>query len=118
MKRHVVCHSEELPPGEMRSFSLGRRTLVIVRTLEGEYYAIGGTCPHQGAALSMGQVEKMWISDEVGQARSSEDRIVVVCPWHNFEFDLKTGRNPCDPERLRVQTYRIEEDEGEIVVYA
>lgn len=118
MKRHVVCRRDELSPGEMKSVNLGRRTIAVVRTVDGRYYAIGGTCPHQGASLSLGKVEKMWVSDEVGQARSSDERSVLVCPWHNFEFDLETGRNPCDPERLRVQTYEIEETGTDIAVYA
>ncbi|MBV9454828.1 MAG: hypothetical protein JOZ19_12045 [Rubrobacter sp.] len=38
-----------------------------------------------------GKVETMWISHGVGDYQTSESRCVIVCPWHNFEFDLDTG---------------------------
>lgn len=117
MKPHVVCRRDELTPGQLRSFSIGRRRIGVVRTDEDTYYAIGDTCPHQGATLSLGRVERMWISDEIGEAHESTEQSVVVCPWHNFEFDLETGCNPCDPERLRIQTYEVEVDGENIVVY-
>lgn len=118
MKPHVICTRQELTPGQLRSFSIGRQRIGVVRTEDDTFYAIGDTCPHQGATLSLGKVERMWISDQVGEAHASRDRSVVVCPWHNFEFDLESGRNPCDPERLRIQTYRVELQGDDVVVYA
>jgi nitrite reductase/ring-hydroxylating ferredoxin subunit len=41
------------------------------------FYAMGDKCPHMGASLSMGRL--------VG------DR--VQCSWHEWTFDLETGRN-------------------------
>jgi nitrite reductase/ring-hydroxylating ferredoxin subunit len=42
---------------------------------------------------------------------------VVVCPWHNFEFDLESGLSLCEPRRMRVTTYRVILESDEIVVY-
>ena len=47
-----------------------------------------------------------------------EEKCVIICPWHNFEFDLDTGRSSCEPDRLRIATYRAELEEDEVVVYA
>ena len=58
----------------------------------------------------------MWVSDEVGHYRRSE-RCVVVCPWHNFEFDVDTGLSLCEPGRMRVKTYRVNLESDEVVVY-
>ena len=49
--------------------------------------------------------------------RPSEERCVVVCPWHDFEFDLETGLSPCEPDRLRIKTYRAKLEMGKVVVY-
>jgi nitrite reductase/ring-hydroxylating ferredoxin subunit len=68
------------------------------------------------ASLARGKVEKMWVSDEVGHYQRSE-RCVVVCPWHNFEFDVDTGHSLCEPGRMRVKTYRVDLESGEVVVY-
>lgn len=69
------------------------------------------------ANLSDGRVEKMWVSGKVGDVRESRERCVIVCPWHDFEFDLDTGLSPCEPERLRVKTYPAALEDGEVVVY-
>lgn len=56
--------------------------------------------------------------NEVGRPRAVEEKCVIICPWHNFEFDLDTGRSPCEPDRLRIATYWAELEEDEVVVYA
>ena len=38
---------------------------------------------------------------------------MLRCPWHQYEYDLETGRCLADPERLRVRTYRVVEEELE-----
>lgn len=59
----------------------------------------------------------MWTAGGVGELRASEERCVVVCPWHNFEFNLDTGLSPCEPGRLKIKTYGAELERGEIVGY-
>lgn len=115
-ERYVVCKRDELKPGDMRAFRAGKRRLAIMCTKESSYRAISDTCPHEGASLSKGKVEKMWISDEVGEYRTDEERVVAVCPWHNFEFDVDTG-HAYAPQRLRVKTYKAGLEGEEVVVY-
>ncbi len=116
-QRHVVRGGEDLRPGEMRSVKVGGRRLAVVCLEDGEYRAVADTCPHEMASLAAGKVEKMWVSEGVGDVRESRERCVIVCPWHNFEFDLDTGLSPCEPERLRVKTYPARLENGEVVVY-
>jgi nitrite reductase/ring-hydroxylating ferredoxin subunit len=117
MKRETLCRQTELQPGEMRQFQIGRRGILLVRDASGDYYAVASECAHQSAPLVNGKVERMWIGDTVGESRPDDQRTVVVCPWHNYEFDIATGRSPCDPERLRIQTYRIELESDDVVVH-
>lgn len=115
-QRHIVCRRDELNPGEILSVTVGRRRLAVACIEEGVYRAMSDTCPHEGASLSKGTVERMWISDEVGQYLCSEEHAVVVCPWHNFEFDVETGCAYA-PGRLRVKTYEAGLEGEEVVVY-
>lgn len=118
-RRYVVCSREDLAPGETRTFRAGSRILAVVCLEEGSYRAVTGTCPHEAASLAKGKVEKMWTSETTGEHRSSE-RCVIVCPWHNFEFDLDTGLSPCEPRRkdMSLRTYRAALEGDEVVVYA
>ncbi|XP_071115870.1 uncharacterized protein [Haliotis cracherodii] len=48
---------------------------------EGKLYAMGAWCSHMGGPLFQGQIE-----DYNGKCH-------VMCPWHAYMFDLKTGKN-------------------------
>jgi 3-phenylpropionate/trans-cinnamate dioxygenase ferredoxin subunit len=32
---------------------------------------------------------------------------VIKCPWHGWEFDLRTGRSVFNPHRVRVRAYDV-----------
>ena len=117
MERHVVCRQDELKPGEMRRVEAGRKSVALVCLEDGSYRAILETCPHEGGPLSRGKAEKMWVSDEAREHRPGE-KDVVVCPWHNFEYDLETGLSITEPDRLRTRTFEAQVEDGQVVVYA
>lgn len=58
----------------------------------------------------------MIVSDEPGCYRIEAGRDVLRCPWHAYEYDLDTGRSPSDPERVRVKSYAISVESGEVLV--
>ena len=41
---------------------------------------------------------------------------IIKCPWHQWEFDIKTGQALYDP-KLRVRTYRVEVEDEQVVLY-
>lgn len=118
-ERHVLCGLDEIPPGTVGGFRAGRRKVALARLDDGSCRLVADTCPHQAAKLSLGSIERMWVSDTPGTHHQSESRNVLLCPWHSFEFDLETGGDPCVPGRpdLRLKTYRVEVESGEVVVY-
>ena len=63
--------------GEAKEFTLGEK-VVCIANLGGEYSALDNVCAHQGGPLGMGVVLD-------GK---------VVCPWHGFEYNIKTGVHP------------------------
>ena len=117
MQRHIVCKKAELGPGNTRAVTVGGRRIAVACLEDGSYRAVADTCPHEMASLARGKVENMWVSDGVGQHQIAENKRVIVCPWHNFEFDLDTGLSPCEPDRLRIATYRVSLESDEVVVY-
>ena len=51
------------------------------------YYCMEATCPHLGAPLEGASLET--VQDE---EQELED-MVVVCPWHQYDFSLRTGES-------------------------
>jgi nitrite reductase/ring-hydroxylating ferredoxin subunit len=43
------------------------------------------------------------------------DGRVLACPWHQWEFDLKTGRALFDPS-VRARTYPVVVEDGNIYI--
>lgn len=118
-RRHVLCGVDDLPPGSVDGFRVGGRRIAAARLDDGTFRAVADTCPHQAARMSLGCIERMWVSDTPGTHRQAKNRNVLLCPWHGFEFDLETGGDPCVPGRpdLRLKTYRVEVEVDEVVVY-
>jgi nitrite reductase/ring-hydroxylating ferredoxin subunit len=104
MERHVVAKVAELPPGSRRLVTIRGRE-VVVFNVEGEYFALLDRCPHQGGPLSRGKLTGLVEASAPGEIHYSRRGEILRCPWHGWEFDLRTGRSWCDPVRLRVKNY-------------
>src|SRR5438874_5826973 len=94
----TVCRVGDLPAGESRTVELGGKLIAVFR--EGDqYFAIDDVCPHMGASLSGGYVEKG----------------IVTCPWHAWRFRLADGAWADNP-RIKIGCYpvRVEGDEVQV----
>jgi len=92
-----VCQADDVPVGSGRSFSLDGRTIALFHTESG-FYAVDNSCPHRGGPLADGDLS----CDE------------IVCPWHFWIFDLKTGRH-ADP-RIRLVTHGVQQQGQRVLV--
>ncbi|MBI5379641.1 MAG: Rieske 2Fe-2S domain-containing protein [Nitrospirae bacterium] len=84
-----VMQKEDLSPGEGKTVMVNGRSVAIFN-VEGAYYAIDNTCAHRGGPLGEGDLE--------GD--------IVTCPWHYWEYNVKTGVSPINPD-VRLQTYPV-----------
>lgn len=106
MARHVVGPVKEIPPGTSKIVTVGRRSIGVFN-IKGEFFAIRNTCPHQFAPLCLGEVTGMVTSTGPGEMSYSRDGEIIRCPWHGWEFDIKTGRSIFNPHRVRVKSYEV-----------
>jgi 3-phenylpropionate/trans-cinnamate dioxygenase ferredoxin subunit len=104
MERFVVARADEIAPGERKLVSVRGRD-VVVFNVEGEYFALLDRCPHQGGSLCRGKLVGLVESDEPGSYRYHRAGEIIRCPWHGWEFDLRTGKSWCDPARTWVKSY-------------
>jgi nitrite reductase/ring-hydroxylating ferredoxin subunit len=84
-----VASTGEIPPGAGRLVEVAGEGVALFN-FNGEYHAISDMCPHRGASLADGFL----------------DGDKVFCPWHCFDFSLKTGECEMVPS-LRVRTYDV-----------
>lgn len=112
MTEHVVCKLQDIPVGEARRFMIGPRAIAIFN-VQGELNAIADRCPHEGASLCKGKIAALVMSDGPGDYRLEREGELVRCPWHGWEFDIKTGKSYCDPTRMKVRTFDVQVKPGE-----
>jgi len=89
----------EIPHGGSKVVEIKEHTVAIFN-IGGTLYAIDNTCPHQGGPLGEGYLE---------------ENGVVSCPWHAWNFDIRTGISPVDPE-VRVACHKVSVENGDIIV--
>jgi nitrite reductase/ring-hydroxylating ferredoxin subunit len=116
--RQFVCALDELPPGAMKLVNVGKFG-VGVYNVRGSLHAIVNYCSHEGAPLCLGFVRGTTEHDpdRPDRLRMVRDGQIIRCPWHQWEFDITTGRNVADPQR-RVRTYEVDVADGEVYLTA
>ncbi len=89
---------DKIPMGQGHCFIIDNQEISVFRSRAGKLFALQNRCPHRNAPLCDGII----------------DHQHVVCPFHGHKFDLKTGKG-LDADEA-VQTFRVVEHEGEIMV--
>ena len=106
MAKHVVAPANEIAPGGRKLVEVRGRPVVIFN-VKGEFFAMSDRCPHQGGPLSKGNLTGLVSSSAPGEYCYSRQGEVIRCPWHSWEYDLRTGKSWCDPARLRLRQFPV-----------
>ncbi|MCP9451898.1 MAG: Rieske 2Fe-2S domain-containing protein [Nitrospira sp.] len=70
-----VARVDELRPGQSKVVVVNSRAIALFN-VDGQYYAIHNSCPHEGGPLAEGRLKGF----------------VVSCPWHDLAFDVRNGQ--------------------------
>jgi nitrite reductase/ring-hydroxylating ferredoxin subunit len=106
MASHVVAGVGEIPPGGRKIVEIAGRSIGVFN-VNGEYFALRNRCPHQGGPLCAGRLAGGVDSPRPGEYECVRDGEILRCPWHGWEFDLRTGQSWFDPTGTRVRTYPV-----------
>ena len=55
----------------------------------------------------MGDVKGTALPSRPGEYRWEREGEILRCPWHSWEFDIKTGRSTFNPHKMRVRSYEV-----------
>ncbi len=93
-----VATTKEIAKNTAKACEIGDHQIAVFR-LGDEYCAINNLCPHRGGPLAEGDL----------------NGTLVTCPWHNWEFDVKTGASPVNPA-VSVKTYPCQVSGDDVLV--
>lgn len=70
-----LANKEDVPLGKSLTVHLNDGRQIVLFNSSGEIYALENICPHMGGPLGEGEF----------------DNCLVTCPWHGWQFNVKTG---------------------------
>lgn len=92
----------------------GTREIGIVRRANGTVDAVRNWCPHKGAPICKGPLTGTMLPGAPGTLTWARDGEILRCPWHGFEFEVKTGARPYSDSRMRLRVYPATIIDGQI----
>lgn len=99
MSRWVdVTSSHQIPPGEVKAFQVEDHRVCIAHLEGGHYFAVQDRCPHHGVSLG-----------DLGSLEEGE----IVCGWHRWRFDPRTGACPISAAAT-LRCYPLKEEAGHL----
>ena len=93
-----VANLSDLGPGSSMTVEANGKAVALFN-VDGTVYALDNTCLHRGGPLGEGFLE--------GD--------VVACPWHMWEYNVRTGEKAGEPS-LKVATYPVEVEGNDVKV--
>jgi len=93
-----VAQVSDLQPGAGKVVMVKDRAIALFN-VDGTFYAIDNICLHRGGPLGEGELEGC----------------VVTCPWHGWQYDVKTGTSETNPA-TKVKTYEVKTEGSTIMV--
>jgi nitrite reductase (NADH) small subunit len=94
----TVARVDDVPPGTVTAVRAGDEEIALAH-LDGAFYATQGTCIHLQGPLGEGRL----------------DGPVLTCPWHGWQYDVRTGENEFD-RAIQLRTYEVRVEDGEVKV--
>jgi len=93
-----VLEEKELQEGKMKLVSVEGTPVLFIKQ-KGQIFVIDNRCPHMSCGFSGGTL----------------DGLVIVCPCHDWRFDLRTGEYQDEPT-IKLTKYNWKIKSGKIGV--
>jgi nitrite reductase/ring-hydroxylating ferredoxin subunit len=121
MAEQFVGKISEFQDGDRRIIFVGDNEIGVFRH-EGQFFAYSNFCLHQGGpaceGLTIAKVEERIMPDKTSRGMYfSDTEMHFVCPWHGYEYDMKTGECVSD-RKLKLRKYKVVEKEDGVYVVA
>jgi nitrite reductase/ring-hydroxylating ferredoxin subunit len=95
MRELFVAKASEFKSGDRRIVVNDHGREIGVFSQDGAFYAYSNTCLHQGGPACEGvliaNVVDIVNPDQTYEGQTFGDEVHFVCPWHGYEYDIKTG---------------------------
>jgi nitrite reductase (NADH) small subunit len=102
---HHVIAAAKLDDGDRVIVDIKGREITIFN-VDNSFYGVLNYCVHQGGPLCEGLLDGTVSMNDDWEWTYSCEGEVISCPWHGWEFDIKTGEH-LSHSKHRVPTYDV-----------
>ena len=99
MVKEITVKASDIPRGERKIIDVDGISIAVF-SIADKFYAIDSACPHQGGPLGNGELV---------------DGATIVCPFHAWSFDVKTGINT-KFDSIKIKSFPVKVDGDEIKI--
>lgn len=110
---HRLGRLADFPERKIVPVEVNGRTIGVVRSGE-VVFAFANRCPHHGAPMCAGAISGTMLPSDPDEFDFGLDGLVVKCPWHAYEFSLRTGEAMGGIIRSRLPTFPTEIRDQEV----
>ncbi|HEY0185408.1 MAG TPA: Rieske (2Fe-2S) protein [Rhodopila sp.] len=115
MGRYVVAKAEEIEAGSCKLVTVRGREIGIFK-VGNDFFGLINRCPHQGAPLCRGEIVSRLVAPLPGEYQLTRPGEMIRCPWHCWEFDIRTGQSLCDPNSVQARAFDVAVEPGKTLV--
>jgi len=94
----TVARVDEIAAGTVRAVSVDGTDVALARCGDG-FFTVQAACLHLHGPLGDGRLEGC----------------VLTCPWHGWQYDVRTGENEFDGA-IALATYEVRVEDGDVRV--
>jgi 3-phenylpropionate/trans-cinnamate dioxygenase ferredoxin subunit len=110
-RKFVVGRTDDLGEGEGMLVTVANRSIGIFK-VGGDFYGLMNKCPHLGGPLCKGRLTGALTSDGPGHFKYDRETTLIVCPWHGWEYDVRTGQSYLNPKTAAARPYQVQVENG------
>lgn len=119
MSEHVVAEEGDIAPGERTLVELDGTEIGVFR-MGDQYYAYPNWCPHQGGPVCEGYLtgtqEETFDRETLDSSLEwTSEGEILNCPWHGWEFDVRTGE-ALSGKGVKLPSFSVTVEDGDVVV--
>lgn len=119
MTEYLVGRIDEFEEGGRRLLKCGDVEIGVFM-IDGELHAWHNECAHRGGPVCQGRilkrvVERVESDGTVRMFQYHAEDTHIVCPWHGYEYNIKTGEHP-GHSALRLRKANVTVRNGEVYV--
>ena len=115
-RKYIVGKTEDLGEGEGMLVTVANRSIGVFK-VGGEFYGLMNKCPHLGGELCKGRLTGALTSDGPGHYQYDPETVLIICPWHGWEYDVRTGQSYLNPKTQPARPYKVQvENGGEVTI--